>query len=90
MANIKHFEMQKKGLLQTIIQRRFEKNMGDYLFDNRSVKWNTMDELDALVSEEITSYFSIMRMIDEYYDPRIKEDEAKNNYHENDEQEEEV
>ena len=91
MAKIKHFEMQKKGLLQKIIQQRFERNMENYLFgdDNTPCKWSTVNELDGLVSDEIVKYFDLMKMIDDYYDPKIKEDEAKNNYHEDDEEEEE-
>lgn len=89
MARINHFEMQKKGLIQKIIQERFEKNLGDYLFENEMNKWSTMDELDGLVSDEIVKYFDLMKMIDDYYDPRIKKDEADNNYHEDDEEEEE-
>lgn len=84
MAKIKHFEKQKKGLLKTIIQRRFERNLEDYLFDNELNKWENMDELDEILSEEINDYYEIMEKINEYYNPRIEEDEANNNYEEED------
>ena len=84
MAKIKHFEKQKKGLLKTIIQRRFERSLEDYLFDNELNKWENMDELDEILSEEINDYYEIMEKINEYYNPRIEEDEANNNYEEED------
>ena len=85
MAKIKHFEKQKKGLLKTIIQRRFERNLEDYLFENKLNKWESMDELDEILSEKINDYYEIMEQIDEYYNPRIEEDEANNNYEEEEE-----
>lgn len=84
MAKIKHFEKQKKGLLKTIIQRRFERSLEDYLFENELNKWENMDELDEILSEEINNYYEIMEKINEYYNPRIEEDEANNNYEEED------
>lgn len=84
MAKIKHFEKQKKGLLKTIIQRRFERSLEDYLFENELNKWENMDELDEILSEKLNDYYEIMEKINEYYNPRIEEDEANNNYEEED------
>ena len=84
MAKIKHFEKQKKGLLKTIIQRRFERSLEDYLFENKLNKWESMDELDEILSERLNDYYEIMEKINEYYNPRIEEDEANNNYEEED------
>lgn len=84
MAKIKHFEKQKKGLLKTIVQNRFERNLEDYLFENELNKWESMDELDEILSESLNDYYDIMEKINEYYNPRIEEDEANNNYEEED------
>lgn len=84
MAKIKHFEKQKKGLLKTIVQNRFERNLEDYLFENELNKWEGMDELDEILSEGLNDYYDIMEKINEYYNPRIEEDEANNNYEEED------
>lgn len=84
MAKIKHFEKQKKGLLKTIVQHRFERSLEDYLFENELNKWESMDELDEILSERLNDYYEIMEKINEYYNPRIEEDEANNNYEEED------
>lgn len=84
MAKIKHFERQKKGLLKTIVQHRFEQGLEDYLFENELNKWESMDELDEILSEKLNDYYEIMEEINEYYNPRIEEDEANNNYEEED------
>ncbi len=84
MAKIKHFEKQKKGLLKTIIQNRFERSLEDYLFESKLNKFENMDELDEILSESLNDYYDIMEKINEYYNPRIEEDEANNNYEEED------
>ena len=64
----REFEKQKRGLLLTIMQAKFEDKVYAYL---DSDKFESMDELDAWLSEALQQFCKERRVVREYYNSRI-------------------
>lgn len=64
----REFEKQKRGLLLTIMQAKFEDKVYAYL---DSDKFESMDELDDWLSEALQQFCKERRMVREYYNSRI-------------------
>lgn len=64
----RELEKQKRGLLLTIMQAKFEDKVYAYL---DSDKFESMDELDAWLSEALQQFCKERRMVREYYNSRI-------------------
>lgn len=62
-------EKQKKALLCTLMQEKFEERVMEYI---ESDKYESMEELDAWINSAIRTYFDEIDTIKDYYDKKIK------------------
>ena len=58
----------KRGLILTMMQQRFEENVYAILDE---VNFQNMDELDAMLDEKLREYFDECDVVKEYYDKKI-------------------
>ena len=65
----KDIELEKRGLLISLMKRRFEDNIYAILSKK---SFPTMQDLDDMLDPKIRAYFSEMKAVDDYYSSRIK------------------
>lgn len=65
-GNSNEIEMnkEKRGLLLTMIQRKFENHVYDYL---NKADFADMDSLDRWLDKAISNYFDECKVVEEYY-----------------------
>lgn len=76
-------ERQKRALLCTLMQEKFEERVMDYI---ESDKYESMEELDSWIDSAIRTYFDEIDTIKDYYDNKLK---SMNALEDNDESSEE-
>lgn len=62
-------EKQKRALLCTLMQEKFEERVMEYI---ESDKYESMEELDAWIDSAIRTYFDEIDTIKDYYDSKLK------------------
>lgn len=62
-------EKQKKALLCTLMQEKFEERVMEYI---ESDKYESMEELDTWIDSAIRTYFDEIDTIKDYYDSKLK------------------
>lgn len=65
----KDIELEKRGLLISLMKRRFEDNIYTILSKK---SFSTMQDLDDMLDPKIRAYFSEMKAVDDYYYIKIK------------------
>lgn len=70
--NLRHINTNKRNLLIGLIKTRFEETVYDYLEESN---FSSMEELDNWLDSNMRDMFSQLRQIDEYYMPKIEEEE---------------
>lgn len=71
----KDIELEKRGLLISLMKRRFEDN-AYHILSNKH--FATMDDVDKMLDPKIRAYFSEMKAVDDYYNARIQALEENN------------
>lgn len=78
MTETKVTAEQKRNFLLKVLKANFEKQAGELLFENPD--WTTMEGLDAKAEEVLKKYFVAYDTINEYYTPKIEEEQAMTDY----------
>ena len=63
-----NFEKNKRGLILEMMKMRFEDRVYEYLEEG---KYESMDELDAWISNVLQQFEAERKQVKEYYDKRI-------------------
>lgn len=71
----KDIELEKRGLLISLMKRRFEDNVYHILSNKH---FETMDDVNKMLDPKIRAYFSEMKAVDDYYNARIQALEENN------------
>lgn len=65
----KDIELEKRGLLTSLMKRRFEDNIYSILSKK---SFPTMQDLDDMLDPKIRAYFSEMKAVDDYYSAKVR------------------